>query len=384
MTRLRAAAAGQGARRRTRPGIAITITALALLGGCATQQRVKTQSPAEVRARVARLLPATVADRSGWASDIQRAFQSLEIEPTTSNVCATLAVAAQESSFNVDPVVPGLGRIARAEIDRRAAQHHVPLLVVRGALAFSSPTGKSWGERIDSARTERELSRVYEDFIARVPLGQRLFGDANPVRTAGPMQVSVAFAERQVREHRYPYPVDGSIRREVFSRRGGIYFGVAHLLGYPVSYDRMLYRFADFNAGFYASRNAAFQHAVSLASGVALALDGDLVNYDDDAVGKTEAAVRSLGKRLGIDDAQIHDALAQGESLAFEQTSLYRRVFALADKIHGSPLPRAQVPRIALESPKITRKLSTGWFAARVDQRYRDCLARAPASVPRP
>lgn len=356
-----------------------TLAALALLGGCATPQQPRgpERRPADVRAEIVRLMPATVPDRQGWATDIYAAFTALEVEPSTSHVCATLAVTAQESGFVVDPPVPGLGRIARAEIDRRAESHHIPQLLVRGALALSSSDGRSYADRIAAARTERDLSLTYEDMIGRVPLGKRLFADSNPVRTAGPMQVSVDFAEQHARRHAYPYAIDGSIRHEVFSRRGGMYFGIAHLLAYPVDYDRMLYRFADYNAGFYASRNAAFQNAVSAASGIPLAFDGDLVDYAGKEPGQTERAVRSLARRLDLDDTRIHRDLERGESKDFPGTRTYQRVFELADRLEGKPLPRAMVPRIALESPKITRKLTTEWFANRVDQRYRQCLARA-------
>jgi hypothetical protein len=361
-----------------RVGATLTLLALcAVFGGCAApRQTTRERSPAEVRAQIVRLLPSRTRDREGWASGIQSAFAALDIEPATRNLCATLAVAGQESTFVSDPAVPGLGRIARDEIDRRAGEHHVPQFVVRTALALSSSSGASFADRIAAVRTERELSLVYEDLIGRIPLGQRLFADSNPVRTGGPMQVSIEFAERHAREHPYPYPVDGSIRHEVFSRRGGLYFGIAHLLGYPVSYDRMLYRFADFNAGFYASRNAAFQNAVSLATGIPLALDGDLIDHASDRPGATERAVRALARQLAASDAQIHRTLELGERFDFEKAPLYERVFELAERRQHGPLPRAMLPRIALESPKITRKLTTKWFAERVDQRYRTCLAQ--------
>lgn len=324
------------------------------------------------------LLPSHVSDRRGWAADIQVAFTSQQIPATTENLCSVLAVTGQESGFHADPVVPGLARIARQEIDRRAAARHVPRFLVDAALWLKSPDGRRYSERLQSVRTERQLSEMFQDFIGMVPLGKQLFGELNPVHTGGPMQVSVAFAEQHA--HDYPYPVQGSIRHEVFTRRGGLYFGTAHLLAYPTSYDQPLYRFADFNAGRYASRNAAFQQAVSKASGISLALDGDLLKPGasrSDPPGATERALRTLSDQLGMGDDAIHRALEQGDSFDFEHGKLYRRLFALAERIQRQPLPRAILPGIKLQSPKITRRLTTAWFARRVDQRRQQCMRRA-------
>ena len=126
------------------------------------------------------------------------------------------------------------------------------------------------------------------------------------------MQVHVAFAEQFSRKRPYPYPIKTAIEEELFTRRGGLYFGIAHLLDYPAPYDRYLYRFADFNAGQYASRNAAFQQALAAASGIALVADGALLPPDGGGPGPTERAARALGGRLGIDDAQVHAALDLG------------------------------------------------------------------------
>lgn len=355
----------------------MSVVALLVLAGCGTQrtQELPARKPAEVKAEIVRLLPAKTADRQGWATDIYVAFAAQNIYPSTQNLCSVLAVTEQESTFQVDPPVPGLGKIAREEIDRRADKAHIPGLLVSGALQVSSSNGKSYSDRLNAARSEKELSAIFDDFIGMVPMGRTLFGGFNPVHTGGPMQVSIDFAEQQAKA--YPYPVAGSIRHEVFSRRGGLYFGIAHLLGYPVSYKQPLYRFADFNAGWYASRNAAFQNAVSRASGIPLALDGDLVRYDSIMPGTTELAVRTLGKRLGMRNPTIRGQLEEGKNFEFEDTQLYARVFDLAEKAEGRPLPRAVLPGITLQSPKITRKLTTAWFAKRVDERYQRCMARA-------
>ncbi len=303
------------------------------------------------------------------------AFTVLGVEASRDNICAVVAVIEQESGFRIDPVVPNLPAIAWREIDERAANAGVPRMIVHGALQLNSSTGRSYSERIDHAQTEKQLSDIFEDFIGSIPLGRTLFADRNPIRTRGPMQVHIAFAEQFAAAKPYPYPVKTSIADEVFTRRGGLYFGIAHLLAYPAAYDRYLYRFADFNAGQYASRNAAFQLALTSASGIALVPDGALLPHGD-GKGATELAVRALAPRLGIGENAIHHALELAKKKEFEQTPLYQHVFSLAEQSAGHALPREAVPRIDLHGPKISRKLTTEWYANRVNGRFERCSSR--------
>ena len=334
-------------------------------------------SPTDGRSLIDQSLPRNLTDRAGWVRDMYGAFAALEITPSRENVCAVVAVTAQESGFRVDPVVPDLGAIAWREIDRRAERAGVPVALVHEVLKLDSPTGVSYGVRIDHARTEKELSDIFEDFTGSVPLGRSLFASWNPIRTRGPMQVNVAFADQFSATHKYPYPVKDSIDEELFSRRGSLYFGTAHLLDYPAPYDRFLYRFADFNAGQYSSRNAAFQVALSRASGIPLTADGALLPHGGQGkTGDTELAVRALAARLHLDDQAIHAALEQARSPEFERSAVYRGVFGLAERAEGHALPRATVPHIELQGPKIERRLTTDWYARRVDGRFHECLAR--------
>ncbi|NEX80758.1 DUF1615 domain-containing protein [Aeromonas rivipollensis] len=368
------------------------LLAAAVLAGCASEptpptptveeaaaiakqpKAMQPRKPADMKSRIVRFLPRQVQDKPGWANDVVTALSTQGLMVNDHNVCSVLAVAEQEATYQADPVVPGLGKIAWKEINARAAKLLIPEFVVRTALSIKSPTGKSYAARIDALRTEREMSEIFEDMIGAVPMGKQLFGNLNPVRTGGPMQVSVAFAEANARG--YPYPVKESIRHEVFTRRGGIWFGTKHIFGYPADYPDTLYRFADFNAGWYASRNAAFQAAVSRVSGKPLALDGDLVRYDSDLPGKTELAVHSIASRVSMSKQAIHQSLLKGDSSDFAQTDLYHRVFTLADKQAGKRQPRAVLPGIQLKSPKITRNLTTAWFAKRVDDREQACVRK--------
>lgn len=381
----------------------LTAALLALLAGCSTFEEGEGEGPAlppdmarradgrtatawptslgeaEVRKRITRLLPATVKDRAGWAEDLHTAFKALEVPHATQTYCAAMAIIEQESSFQADPVVPGLPNIVRKELEARAARYGVPSLIVTAALSKNSPTGKSYNERIDALKTETQLNDLFEDMIGELPFGRQLFADYNPVRTGGPMQVSVEFATQHVKERSYPYPIAKKLRNEVFTRRGGVYFGSAILLDYEVPYDQVIYRFADFNAGRYSSRNAAFQLALGKLTGKPLAPDGDLLRYENglpaNVASSVEAAALDIASKLDMSRPQIRRDLLLEKTAAFSRSPLFIRVFEMADKL-GKPMPRQAMPQIDLKSPKITRKLTTEWFARRVEGRYKTCLAR--------
>lgn len=338
-----------------------------------------------VRSRIGKLLPAGVRDKSGWSADLHAAFSALGLTHAAETYCTAVAVVEQESGFQVDPVVPGLPDIVRRELERRADKYGIPMLLVSAALLKASPDGRSYGQRIDALKTEKQLNALFVDMIGELPLGRRLLADYNPVHTAGPMQVSIDFAEEQARDKPYPYPIDTSLRDEVFTRRGGLYFGSAILLDFPAPYDDVVFRFADFNAGRYSGRNAAFQAALGRLAGKPLALDGDLLRYENgkpaEAASKVEALLVSLAPSLRMDAAEIRRDLLLEKTADFGRSKLFSRLFALADQAAGSALPRQVMPHIDLKSPKISRKLTTEWFARRVEERYRNCLARADAAA---
>jgi hypothetical protein len=336
-----------------------------------------TLTEAQGRALLDRLLPPDISDRRAWGNDILSAFTALKLPYRADHFCAVAAVIEQESSWQADPTVPNLPSIVWEKIGERANKYLVPLPVVKAALLKTSPNGKSYKARIDSLRTEREMNLLFEDMAAEASKLGLPMNMKNPIRTGGPMQVSVEFAEAHVKIWPYPYQTGNSIRNDVFTRRGGIYFGSAILLQYPAPYQDMRYRFADFNAGRYSSRNAALQAAVSQLTGRKLALDGDLLSYTGkQASGSTYQALLGLRSRLDMSQSEIERDLQQEKNSALAQSALYRKVFALADRQAGKPVPRERMPQIDLHSPKISRKLTTQWFADKVSTRYQACMAR--------
>src|ERR1700679_411293 len=84
---------------------------LLLLGGLGAEKPESTpaQNTADAKALIEQSQPRNIADRAGWTTDIYGAFTVLTVTPTHENICAVVAVIAQESGFQVDPVIPNLG-----------------------------------------------------------------------------------------------------------------------------------------------------------------------------------------------------------------------------------------------------------------------------------
>ncbi|MDO9179839.1 MAG: DUF1615 domain-containing protein [Agitococcus sp.] len=347
------------------------------------QPQIPLQPPNIDQARVLlqQLLPTKIKDRNGWRNDILNAFTGLKIPYEAQYFCAAIAIIEQESSWQSDPTVANLDKIVWKEIEKRADKYHLPMLAVKLALLKPSADGRSYKARIDALKTEKQMNALFEDMVADAGKIGLPFEMKNPIRTGGPMQVSIDFAESQIRAWPYPYSYKGSLRNEVFTRRGGLYFGIANLLQYRVNYPQMKYRFADFNAGRYSSRNAAFQAALSILAHKKMVLDGDLLMYQNNQTSTTQQQLIKLAARLDMTAQAIERDLKQEKSEAFNQTRLFKRVFELAEQQTGRNFAQQVMPQIQLVSPKITRKLTTEWFAGRVDGRYKTCMARQPNLV---
>ena len=265
-----------------------------------------------------------VTDPQGWAIDLLDVLRTESLPASRENVCSAIAVISQESGFVADPAVPGLGSLAEKTLQTKLDR--IPILgrVALNFLETSPSLGESYIARIRAAKTERDLDMTYRSIVddagkrsnlsllVQSGLLNQMIEDRNDINTIGSMQVSVRFALAKAREGRY-LPMNladvYAVRDDLYTRHGGMHYGVMQLLGYVSGYNRKIYRFADYNAGRYASRNAAFQKIISTLSKIKLATDGDLLLYNKDQqaltkISSTETALRAVIKtfNLGIDD----------------------------------------------------------------------------------
>ena len=345
-------------------------------------------------AEVARHVRSDVKDKRGWAADVRLALRSAKQPVDPHTVCQVLAIVEQESGYEADPAVPGLGRVVKGELDAMFEKLGPAAGPVRSALLDHVATGASqtFEQRLLKVRTERDADRLYREIVdfhraahpgmarAMDLLAPDLVERFNPITTAGSMQVSVGFAIEQGEE-------DGlsptAVRDVLYTRAGGLKYGTERLFVHDARYDSPTYRFADYNAGLYASRNAALQEQLATLTGRALALDGDFLLYAKDGDIRWKAS-NSLEALLvfratyapELSERQVRRDARLEKSAAFDDTATVRALRAAVKERSGTEPRYARLPDVALESPKMKSGRSTKWFADNVKRRYDQCLAR--------
>jgi hypothetical protein len=342
-----------------------------------------------------------VKDREGWAGDLERALAIDSIAQTNGNVCSVVAAVEQESGYAPDPAVPGIGGMIDTWIEeKQASMKKLPAWAfgegLRAVLDTKAPGATmSFYDKLHAAKTERDVDRTFREFLAwhrsRLPeplksaeKAARYAGldldDYNPITTAGCLQVKVDFSEEHARTHGTNPEL---VRDSLYTREGCLHYGTMRLLGWEASYDKPVYRFADYNAGYFASRNAAFQEQVATLLGKTLALDGDLLRYNENGSPASEpsqtlnAVLEVVTKyQLDLSESRVRRDLSREKETAFEETATWNAIREQYQKKTGKKPEYARLPDVALDSIKLSGNKTTAWFAQNVEKRYQSCMAR--------
>lgn len=376
-----------------RSRLLVLSTAL-LLTAC---DRIQSQDDPELtRAdikKLSKMLPKRVKDRQAWAEDILKIMDELKIERNLQNTCSIVAVVDQESNFQADPAVPNLGKTAMEELNDRLEKKLGTFVAGQFTKMLQErPTpDDNFAARLSKIHTEQELDQLYREMFeyfkdhynlgivtgaASLLSGHDMAEYFNPVKTLGSMQVHIQHAVANAKE----LSSTNLLRDQMYTRYGGMYYGIHRLMTYPAQYDKAIYRFADYNSGMYSSRNASIQQAVAKLLKTEMGLDGDLLLYNKDreALGKpseTELNIQRLFREHGviISERQIRKHLLKEKQQEFEETDTYQQIQQLYKTRFEKELPYAMMPQVVISGPKLSRDYDTNWFATRVNGRYMKC-----------
>ncbi len=354
--------------------------------------------------QIKQLLPPRINERSAWAKDIFDITEQLDIPQTKENICSIVAVADQESNFVADPQVAGLGEKAVKEVEDRLDEKFKDKLgdAIGGTLAGyfqevlkNQPSpDNNYLSQMRRVKTERQLDELYREIFSYMSkhyhvsaltgaaklVGQDFAEKLNPVTTLGSMQVHIGYAK----EHKRQSGNIAALRSDLYSRYGGLYYGIHRLMMYPADYNKAIYRFADYNSGMYSSRNAAFQSMLNALTNTKLDLDGDLLLYTKDGsirstISQSERELTSIfaSNNMLVTPRQIRTDLKKEKKKDFEDTATYRAVTKLYQQKMAKEPMYAIMPEVVISGPKLSRDYNTNWFATRVNGRYQSCMQRA-------
>ena len=294
-------------------------------------------------------------ERDSWEDALEFAFEASDVKKTPENFAIVLAVIEKESSFYENPELDMKGICEEAIKDYETNSEEASWGRWKACTTY-------WEEAI-AIKTEKDyVNSVFQkgNFISNsADFVFGLFGSDkfNPQKltSAGPMQVNIETAMKLSRE-------DGEIIEEtqmydyLFTKPEGIYYGVKNLKPiletYPPEEDlnNLDFIFADYNAGLYKSRNAAFQNRINVILGVKeLQEDGVL------GIKTARALNKILGKEIQI---ASNGRIVGSDIKSFEDSSMYKRIDTEYKKKTGQEPIYAIVPDISTESIKYDKPLT--------------------------
>jgi hypothetical protein len=342
-----------------------------------------------------------------WVRGLNEVMHELKVDCSRDDFLLLAVTTIQmESNVRVDPAVatPNLEQMYAARLKHFRSDHIIEALALnlsglddqlRAKLRRDTRKGK--------VRTEADLDRyvvqdlrpwllttLQTDYHVPERMAQLVVSKAvpDPVRTIGPMQVDVYKAYRNAVKRGEHVPSVETMKGWLFDPQTALKRGLkegTYLLHINYGYyaqvlppdQAVLFSAADYNAGEFSSRNAAFQERVSILTGRKLVLDGDLLLYQNgeaEAVrSKTESGVLDV-LQGELSPAAVRRDLLLDKEPGFENTATAKAICARFESRRKTPCAPARLPIGAVNpssEDKWGRTLTPADYAYGYQKRFR-------------
>jgi hypothetical protein len=316
-------------------------------------------------------------DLDQWLDDLNRVFVDLRVDCGDDHfLLLAITTIQMESNVRVDPGVanPNLEELYANRLKQFTQEHAVQARMLNWSGLDGTVRAKLRKDtRRGTVRTEGDLVRYVEtdlrpwllatfeqDYLLPGGLARSIVERAlpEPVHTIGPMQVDFGKAYRNARKRGEKIESAQAMKRLLLDPETARYRGLkegTYLLWLNYGYYRsvlppeeaVLYTAADYNAGEFSSRNAAFQEQVAGLTRRKLSLDGDLLLYKDGvpepARSQTEEAVAVLLQSDLAPSGVRRDLLYEKEA-GFSTTATAKKVCALFQAQSKQECKAARLP----------------------------------------
>jgi len=324
------------------------------------------------------------SDVREWTNSIYKYMESSGIEITPSSVSVVLSILEQESAFNANPNVD-LGEVC-FNLPKKCAAGICYTGIKQCEYIFGkssgSLTGKEFAQDLLNAKDGNIKGGNW--FVRQA---WKVFGPGvltSVEVSMGPAQLKSFRVREILAEARgvnlEDVELSDAVFNEIFTRDGGLKYGIEYLSGIFETYDNdfdenINFMFADYNAGIYSSRNAELQYELyRLANGVEPSsnfVDGDFLIWDaphesNSKKSETQKLVKKYFEREGYDTSGIRDDLEQEKTVEFEGTDVFIKI----KDDYGEDAKDGRIPSASIFSIKSGLTLSASSYVDRINGKH--------------